>query len=479
MRRDFTVLLAGLVLLAAGCGRTPPPRNVLLVTIDTLRADHLSSYGYERRTSPALDAFLDRGTRFQTALAPAPLTAPSHASIMTGAYPSFHSVGIYNGDYALADTEETLAELCERRGLATAAVVSNPVLGSFVGLDQGFETYDDELESAELNRHLADQIAIDAIDKALETLTEIEDEPFFFWLHLQDPHGPYDPPGLEPWETPSSRPGADRTLRPGTDDVGYGRLPAYQVIEDERRVAAYIDRYDAEILYLDRQLTRLFDHLEATDALDDTLVIVTADHGEAIGEDDFYFAHGHSVGLDQIRVPFGIVGPGVPAGGVTEIPISTIDVFATVLEWLEIDAPKGSASRSLWNTMRDGSDPELSARPVFAESTTQRAVATGNRFLRRNIVDFATQPPPSPGRTDWREVRLPEILTDLAGRPVDESPDSILRTLNDFHLKAERSKAMFANSRIQADLSDRDRERLERLGYTEPAPGSDGNSGSR
>ena len=194
--------LAGILAAAAslGCGTEPSNapatqiRSVLLITIDTLRADHLSGYGYVRPTSPQLDRFMDRGQRFRWAFSTSSRTAPSHVSIFTGLYPSATTVSVENGKYPLDAQTPTLASLAQRAGVRTAAIVSNAVLNRRLGLDRGFEVYDDVLPEQERNRFHRERIAEDAVAAALLQLEEFGSERFFLWLHLQDPHGPYTPP---------------------------------------------------------------------------------------------------------------------------------------------------------------------------------------------------------------------------------------------------------------------------------------------
>jgi len=462
-------LVLGLVALAAGCGPDPPGRSVILITVDTLRADHLPAWGYPRETAPHLDRFLERGARVEWAFSAAPSTAPSHASIMTGRYPSFHTVGIRNGDHVLSDEETTLAEICSDAGLATAAVVSNPVLQRFLGLDQGFDIYDDDLTGSERHRDLPDQRADVAVDKALGVLDSLGDRPSFFWLHLQDPHGPYDPPGFEERRFEAEGVAAvdlDRKLETGTDDVGFERIPAYQAFQGVRSVREYVDRYDAEIRFLDGELRRLTDRLDADGRLEDTMVVITSDHGEAMGEEGFFFAHSHSVSLDQTRVPLAFVGGGVEAGRVIRGPVPGIDLFATILDYLDLPVPEGSPSRSVLPALRAEDASPGASRTAFTEAVTQRGIARGGRYLRRNLVDFTRQPPPSAkGKTDWRQVRLSESLVGFDGEPVEAAKRELLGALQGFHVRAEQSRARLDAVRRSAELSQEERERLRRLGY--------------
>lgn len=380
--------------------------SVVLITIDTLRADHLSGYGYTIPTSPNLDAFMAKGVQFTNAFSPAPCTAPSHASIMTGLYPSFHSVGAYNGIYALSSETETLAEIAGRNGCTTAAIVSNPVLSKALGLNQGFQSYDDHLDGKELNRPDKEQYANTAVDKALAKMEEFTSDAFFLWLHLHDPHGPYVPP--ESWDGFRDRDYADAqfALPVGEDHSGYRAIPAYQVYYDVRRYGDYVRRYDSEIAFADHELSRLFDALERTGRLASTMVIVTADHGEAFGEDGFYFAHSHSVGTDQVHVPLLMVGPGIPEGRVVSEPVSTRAVFATVLDFLGVPSPARGWADSLLPLAKG--EESRKAQAVYVESLNQVGIVFRHGFLRRDRrpkddAEFWAAPNPASG-SFWKPL---------------------------------------------------------------------------
>ncbi len=473
------VLALGIVLFGglSGCGGSgEASRSIVLITIDTLRADHVSAYGYARTTSPKLDAFLERGTRFRHAFAPASSTAPSHTSMLTGLYPSFHSVGVQNGNHVLSEQTETLAEICSRAGMTTAAIVSNPVLGSFLRLDQGFDHYDDDLQAAERNRGIADQIGKDAVDKAIAMLDEIRDRPFFLWLHLQDPHGPYEPPReVGDWGVPDG----GRALEVGVDDVGYDRIPAYQKLGELRNLDAYVDRYDREIRYLDDELDRLLTHIGDAGLLKTTLVAITADHGESMGEEGFYFAHSHSVALDQVHVPLGFVGPNVDEGRVIDRPVSGIDLFATLLDFSGLDVPAGSPSRTLVPFLSGEPDPDPQ-RAIFTECVTQRGIVLDGRYLRRTVIDLTAQPAPSvAGGTDWRRIELGQELTTLDGEAVGTGAARLESVLAAFHTEAVKSSQALDAVRQGAELSEEDIDRLRRLGYTHDSKPADAAPGSK
>ncbi len=398
------IVLAWLIPACAG-GAAPP--SVLLITIDTLRADHLSGYGNPAPTSPALDAFMRRGTVFRRAFAPASYTAPSHASIFTGLYPSFHTVGPYNGGFAVADGSDTLATLASASGLATGAVISNPVLSRYLGLAAGFDTYDDDLPDHELNRPSGQRDARDAVDKALERLDVMAGGQFFFWLHLQDPHGPYTPERTAERLAGATYADGDLELPVGRDHSGYRAIPHYQRLPPgaaSGRVGDYKLRYDAEIAFLDDEIRRLFARLDEDPRLQNTVVVITSDHGEAMGIDDFYFAHSHSVGHGQVHVPLALIGPGVPVGHEVRAEVSTRDIFPTVLGLLDISLPK-EPPNGLALLQRTGAGGPMaltplpsrqsllaaatgavsgSGSPVFFESTNQVGVVVDGTLLRRD-----------------------------------------------------------------------------------------------
>ncbi len=424
---------------AAPVQSAPRVDNVILITIDTLRADHLGSYGYPRPTSPNLDRFMARGTRFEWAFSTASYTAPSHISMMTGLYPSFTSVGLDNGRFfKLSGRTTTLAEVCRDAGMRTAAVISNPTLNRRLGLHQGFAVYRDMQFDRQTGAYNP-KIAATSTDEALILLDIVHSAPFFMWVHYQDPHGPYLPPAMYPELRDSTvPPERDTQLAPGADTSGYKAIPTYQVVAEERNLSQYSRRYDNEIRYLDTEIQRLFDRIDELKLLGNTLVIITSDHGEAFGEDEFYFAHSHSVDLDQVRVPLAIVGPGVAAGKAVQTPTTNLDIYATALEALRIEDDRHD-SRSLLPALREGREPE--ARPVFVESFSQRGVIADGAFFRndRRPPDSKiwTVSPTTNGHHHPLGIQCRRLL---GAEPVAEAQKEALRAeLDAFSMQAEES----------------------------------------
>ena len=470
----FAVALSMSCLFAASaCGPSPARRSILLITLDTLRADHLSEYGYPLATSPSLSRLAARGLRYEFALAPAPSTAPSHASMMTGRQPSFHSVGAFNSQFQLNPSAHTLAERLAEHGYATAAVVSNPVLSRGLGLDQGFEHYDDQIPGQGVVQAKS-RTARQAVDLALAWLDQRDSRPFFLWLHFNDPHGPYDSNDKWTCPLPVTEEGSEQ-LALGNDHSGYRAIPLHQVFGQQRRVADYRRRYDCEIGFVDDQLGRLLNVVQATADLSNTLLVVTADHGESLGEDDFYFSHGHAIGLDQVRVPLILAGPGVPRGEVSNRVVSNVSIFHTVLDFAGVETLEHSAGDSLLAGPRDGDSP-----PVFVESLNQIGVAYGDLFLRRDLRApddplFWKGGNPNSGNGTWKPLGR-DVLRTLDGSDVGRSQEAVRAELTGLldqqQKRVARAREIHAGLRSRRALSGDEIEALGQLGYLDSATDS-------
>ena len=398
MRCSLAIALGFALLLLLGCGLgTPSHHNLLLVTIDTLRADRLACYGGPPDVGTAICGLAERGARFEWAFSTAPSTAPSVASILTSQYPVRHGVTQHVRSH-LADESVTLAELLRDAGYQTAAFVSNPVLKGFRRLDQGFDHYDETMQRRERNRRTyKERHAADTSDAVLAWAQAHAVAPWFLWVHFQDPHGPYDPPGAA---RARDLPG-DRKLPRLKKLSGRRGIPSYQFLPGVFSAEAYERRYLDEIRFLDRHFARLIDGLDALG--DPPAVLLTADHGEALGEDEYYFAHGHSVGLEQIRVPLLWRPPRPAEPRVEEAPVSLIDVAPTLLRVVGVEPAAGFSGRALPvpGARRAGGDV---ARPVFAEHGEQTAVIQGHDYLTRRR-DPSKPHPKSSAPTD-RTARL-------------------------------------------------------------------------
>ncbi len=253
----------------------------------------------------------------------------------------------------------------------------------------------------------------------------------------------------------------------GEDNSGFRAIPSYQAYGDERAFGDYRDRYAAEIRYLDSELSRLFAYLDAHELLRHTLVVVTADHGEAMGENDFYFAHGHSVGLEQVLVPLFFVGDGVLSDQSVTTPVSNMSIFATILNYLDQPIPDNIQSQSLLATLTDGGD--VAPGPFFTESFTQRGIVDAGYYLhddRRPASDerFWRSSPISGG---YITPLGPQIrrLGSSTGTDSSLPPSDLERRLQVFSRSAEDVLASFQTHAERPTPSAELIKELRALGY--------------
>lgn len=327
-------LLLGAVLgaslaLVTGCGGRRP--SFVLIVVDALRADHLGCYGYERPTSPALDSLARAGTRWSRAQAQAPWTLPAGASILSGLSVRGHGAcQTAAGLYGISSEMPTAATLLSQGGWATVGQVNGYWLGPELGFHRGFELF-----SSYDNGHNRAALAVDEMIETLESLDA--GRPFFAFLHLYDVHSPYHPPaeygGL--W---AESPAAGRFHWDADHLAG--------VVRDPENRQRYLNLYDGEIRWTDSQLARLFAWLRATGRAEETVVIVTADHGEE------FLDHGwieHSVTLYQelLHVPLIASGPGIPSSTVDTTLVGQIDILPTMLELAKLPVPRHLEGRTL------------------------------------------------------------------------------------------------------------------------------------
>jgi arylsulfatase A-like enzyme len=230
---------------------------------------------------------------------------------------------------------ETIAEILSERGYRTAAVISNYILRAGQGFEQGFELYDVEMDQSESVRGTPERTASQTTDRAIEVLEMADDRPLFFWVHYQDPHGPYTPPGsyAERYQEPEA---TARELPFNNSINGFRGIPRYQRLGEQNDYHFYSARYDGEIRYLDFELGRLFAALKRLGHYDHALIVFTADHGESMGEHEFYFMHGQHLYGDAIRVPL-ILRYGDSLNGRRADFVQHLDLLPTVREVLGLD----------------------------------------------------------------------------------------------------------------------------------------------
>ena len=415
--------LAALTILAvaccAGCSRDerPPRPNILLVSIDTCRADRLSSYGYPAETTPAIDAIARGGARFSMARSTNPTTLPAHSSMMTGTIPPVHGVR-NNESYRLEEESVTLAELLSGQGYRTAAFVGAFPLAARFGLDQGFDLYDDEFLGSAARGLFNERRAEDVSRAAVEWLEQGSgDQPFFLFLHYFDPHAPYAPP--EPWATQWAG-----------------------------------DPYAGEIAYTDHWVGHVVDRLEEMGEADSTLVIITSDHGESLGEHG-EATHGYFVYDSTMRVPMIVRGPGVLPDRVLDDPVGIVDLVPTLLAALDVETPGDLQGIDL--------GPRLRGEPVEPE----RRQLYGEAFL---ATSFGCSPLRTISQGRWKYLWTvdPELFDTVA------DPGELASLVEREPERAETLRELLRETLEQATpvggngpaAPDAERlERLESLGY--------------
>ncbi len=327
--RTISVLLLGL-LLGACAPEVPPPRHVFLITVDTLRADHLSAYGYPRATSPWLEELAGEGVVFERAIAQWPKTGPSFASIFTGLYPQ--TTGLtHRADIELPGEYLTLAELFSASGFDTAAVVSNGVLRRGLGWNQGFDEYletwtlaPEAVEDPVEYRHWIHAGRVNEL--ALPLLERLKgSERLFVWLHYSDPHAPYFLPEGE------ENPFLDDPWYVGDRQAKLESPRRAKALGQATELRTYVAHYDANIRYTDRKIGEALDHARGLGLLDDALVVFTADHGESLGEHDYFFGHGRHPYNPGAHVPLVISYPRL-GGGPRRVasPVELVNLYPTL-----------------------------------------------------------------------------------------------------------------------------------------------------
>jgi arylsulfatase len=468
------MLVLAVVCLAAACNhessaKPPPvtlpavnlpagdtaPLGVILITVDTLRADYLSSYGHARILTPSFDRLASGGILFKQAIAQSSTTTPSHASIMSSLYLQDHNV--YTNFEALGNSPRTLAEIMAGRGFNTYAIVNMSHLNPEVSnLAQGFNVY---VRSGNMRR------AAPTIDKAVDWLEKNGEQPFFMWIHFLDCHTPYSPP------PPYDRFYYDDDERdPGKRSLAkiWHFLPTHMTdhpffqawlegITDSDWVMA---QYQGAVTYADDEFGRLLDRLEEMGLLERTAVILTADHGESLGEHDIYYTH---AGLYEqtIHVPLITYFPGAGRQGVqVREVVESIDIYPTVLEYFGIPIPKGIRGRSLWPLIRGEVQPE---RVAMSEHAGRNLVVlrTDRYKYIKQLRTIHLQP-----SYPWLEGReeLYDLKTDALERK--DLSKELPEVMKVFRKDLEKRRSERLNLQVgQAELTDETVEVLRAMGY--------------
>jgi arylsulfatase A-like enzyme/Flp pilus assembly protein TadD len=406
---------------SALCAQQDTPPNVLVITIDTLRADHLGCYGYDKIRTPNIDSLARDGARFERAYTPVPITLPSHTVIFTGTFPTASGIHDFSANRLSAQTI-TLAALLKDRSYTTGAVVASAVLDSRFGLNRGFDFYYDHFDFNRLQESNLDEMERPAnvvADLALDWLRQNAGKRFFFWLHLYDPHYPYVPPA--PY------------------NMEYRANP-----------------YDGEIAFADAQLGRVLQFLKTKGLYDRTIIVLSGDHGEGLGEHGEK-THGFFIYNSTLHVPLVVHAPGVRPR-IVSAPVSTADVMPTLLEELKMPVPSQVQGLSFVKLMEGKESDPATSRGIYGETFLPRlhfnwSELRGFRFSRYKFIEA-----PEPELYDLEKD--PGELQNLY--PDKKAVASEMRRkLTDFIQANTPKKEQAENMPLDPALM----ERLEALGY--------------
>jgi arylsulfatase A-like enzyme/Flp pilus assembly protein TadD len=392
--------------------------NVLLITMDTTRADRLASYGYTKGKTPSLDSLAQKGVRFENVYCQVPLTLPSHCSIMTGTYPVYHNVH-NNGSYVLGAEQLTLAEVLKGKGLKTAAFVASFSVDSRFGLNKGFEVYDDNFQPGLPFKPVNSEKKAEQVFNVFSPwLDKNAGNQFFCWVHFFDPHLPYQPP------SPYKEQFADNP-------------------------------YDGEIAYMDYYIGAIIEKLKEKNILDRTLIVLAGDHGEAFGEK---VETGHGVFLYEgtMRVPLIFYAENhLPKGKVVKGRVRLIDIMPTILDMLNVPKPAPNQGMSLISYFRGQKNSNLES---YIETYYPRENYGWSELI--GLVD-----------RDWKFIRAPKPeLYNLKSDPKEDQnafasqqkmAAKMSRRLDELIKKSAGPKGATPRA-----LTVEEQERLRSLGYT-------------
>lgn len=380
----------------AGTNPLTTTPNIIFITIDSLRADHLSGYGYGRNTTPNLDNLISGGAHFTQANVTAPWTYPANASTLSGRLPSTLGVNWEDNSSSIPASEVMLAEYLQDAGYYTAGFISAYYVKSQFGFNQGFDVYQDHVGS-NANSVLADQLNGHAMDWLATSWTPTLSgtQPLFLYLYYYDPHSWYVPPPPYDVMYDSTYTG---TLT-GEVYQDAQTVVSGQIVPTERDIEHLMALYDGEIAYWDYYFGEMMAYLDSIGLLDKSIVIITSDHGQMFGEHDKWLHH-NSLYEEVLRVPLIVHFPGVvPAGMVITEPVQTMDITPTLLDWLAISptnpmqgwsltslfgGQRQPLERTLFSEIEGVSDPEAPAYWI-APHFTQRAARDGDWKYIHNV----------------------------------------------------------------------------------------------
>lgn len=444
----LTFLLAAWAAACAPAGSAADRPHVVLVTVDTLRPDHLSLNGYARATSPNLDAFAAAAWHYPDASAVLPKTGPSMTTHLSGLPPCEHQVTANR--IRIPPEVPLVAEAFSAAGYRTAAFVSNPVLSKPKGYSRGFDVY----------REFSKEGGLDELNASFLRWAgkKVWEQPTFVWIHYIDPHGPYTPPGDYGalFADDELARGDDRRLPTSYEPLKgwpinyvHGAIPQYQVRDGEDRVAAYVAWYDAEIRYMDDAFGEVLGFLRQEDLYDDAVLVFTADHGESMGEHDYWFEHGWYAYEATARIPMIVKPAGVATGRRIDDQVSNLDTVPTLLAAAGLSPSVELPGASLLTDL-----PERG--PLLIENTSTYP----QRFLGVRTARYKYLREERTGAEELYDLAADRAETNNL---VDELPDvaeSLRRALED-GLAACRARG----EAVEVRPSDERERKLKALGY--------------
>jgi arylsulfatase A-like enzyme/Tfp pilus assembly protein PilF len=446
MELSFLRIIVIITALAATCAATQTPAkpafNVVLITIDTLRADHVGCYGYKQIKTPNIDGLAADGARFDRAFAVVPVTLPSHSSMLTGTYPMLSGMHDFSGN-KLSPNQPTLASVLKQSGYQTAAVVAAAVLDSRFGLNQGFDYYYDHFDFSRLDEANLDEMERPGnivADVTLDWLAKNSEKKFFVWMHLYDPHFPYHPP--EPYATE------------------YANQP-----------------YDGEIAFADEQVGRLLRFLKDKGLYKNTVIVLCGDHGESLGEHGEK-THGFFIYNATMHVPLIVHAPGNGVARVVADPVSLVDLMPTMLSAVGVEVPSQVQGRNLLPDLRAENSEQMRTDPG-----DHGRVLYGETFLPRIHFNWSELRGSENTKYHFIDAPRPELY-DLAKDPSEvhnlftekkavagEMRAKLVGMIRDY----SAGKEMAEKTGLDPALM----ERLKALGYAGFSGGSDPTISSR
>ncbi|MHC4439617.1 MAG: sulfatase-like hydrolase/transferase, partial [Planctomycetota bacterium] len=426
------LLIAGVAIWRHFTPETHEIRNILLISIDTCRADHLGCYGYPLDTTPNIDAVAGEGIVFEHTISPLPYTLPAHCTMLTGTIPPYHRV-VDNTDYKLSEGDVTLAELLQEKGYVTAGFVSSFILDSRFGLEQGFDFYDDDFEEASDTMDINQQIGGETTNDVIEWLRTHKDEKNFIFLHYYDPHFTYEPP--EPFASK------------------FRNVPPPEHVKT-RFEQVLFDGYAGEIAYTDHCIGQVIDKLRELGLYDSTMIIITSDHGEMLGQHGEGF-HGYFIYQPAIRVPLIFKLPRLSKHKRITSTVGLVDIVPTVCSVLGIDLSTPVQGRDLSPCFNSDWLPP-SGRYLFCQSLEP------TKYNANSLLGVVTD------RYKYIKTTRSELY-DLADDPDELNNITVEQADRSQTMEKKLLQILQETARDEEDgkehMDNQTRERLESLGY--------------